>query len=117
MNPANAKAVKILFMQVREDLSKRVARGEFPVGSQLPTENELIRHYGVSITTVRKAVQALADEGVLEKRQGMGTFVVAILARRRERRTRRKTPERAKSLRSYRTPAVSPKRATPATGP
>ncbi len=66
---------KILFMQVREDLCKRISQGEFPLDSQLPTEAELIKRYGVSITTIRKAVQTLADEGVVAKRQGMGTFV------------------------------------------
>lgn len=65
----------ILFLKLRDDLARRISQGEFPLGSQLPTETELMRAYEVSITTVRKAVQALADEGAVEKRQGMGTFV------------------------------------------
>ena len=66
----------LLFLQVHKDLLERIRRGEFPLDSQLPTESELIEHYRVSITTVRKAVQLLADEGVVAKRQGMGTFVL-----------------------------------------
>ena len=65
----------ILFLKVREDLAKRISQGEFPIGSQLPTEMDLMKAYDVSITTIRKAVQTLADEGAVEKRQGMGTFV------------------------------------------
>ncbi len=65
----------ILFLKLRDDLAKKISQGEFPLGSQLPTEAELMKSYGVSITTVRKAVQALSDEGAVEKRQGMGTFV------------------------------------------
>lgn len=44
-------------------------------GSKLPTEDELLEAYGVSRTTVRKAVETLVNEGVLIRRQGKGTFV------------------------------------------
>lgn len=66
----------LLFLQLHKDLLERIRKGEFPIESQLPTESELIEHYRVSITTVRKAVQLLADEGIVSKRQGMGTFVL-----------------------------------------
>lgn len=75
---AAVKKTGLLFQQVRRDLLKRIQSGEFPLDSQLPTEPELISCYGVSITTVRKAVQQLADEGIVMKRQGMGTFVLRI---------------------------------------
>jgi len=46
-----------------------------PAGSRVPTEMELVAAYGVSRTTVRRAVQSLVDAGLLVRRQGKGTFV------------------------------------------
>lgn len=100
MNAATRKK-GLLFRQVRTDLLKRISSGEFPVNSQLPTERELIRKYGVSITTIRKAVQMLSDEGVVSKKQGMGTFVVALPSPGEKENSlllRKSTPER-KTLR------------------
>lgn len=74
----NVPGKGLLFRRVYEDLSRRIAEGGFPVDSQLPTESELMARYGVSITTVRKAMQLLADRGIVAKRQGAGTFVTAV---------------------------------------
>ena len=68
----------LLFRQVHEDLCNRIRSAEFPPDSQLPTEGELIRQYHVSITTIRKAVQLLADAKIVSKRQGQGTFVLKV---------------------------------------
>lgn len=46
-------------------------------GSRFHTEEELIEQYGVSRTTVRKAIQTLTEKGVLVRRQGKGTFVTS----------------------------------------
>lgn len=81
---AAGKQNGLLFKQVRLDLLKRIQNGEYPLDSQLPTEPELIKRYGVSITTIRKAVQQLADEGIVTKRQGMGTFVTLVPSRSEE---------------------------------
>jgi len=58
-------------------LEERIADGTFPVGGRLPTEPELMTLCGVGRSTVREAVRALAHTGVLEVRQGCGTFVRA----------------------------------------
>lgn len=47
------------------------------VGEKIPTEPELIKRFGVSRNTVREAVQALIHSGLLEARQGDGTYVRA----------------------------------------
>jgi GntR family transcriptional regulator len=64
-----------LYAALEAQLAAGIAGGEFPVGSQLPTEDKLIERFAVSRTTVRKAIQNLADRGLIEIRRGTGTFV------------------------------------------
>lgn len=52
-----------------------VQRGELSPGDQVPTENELMKHFRVSRITVRAAVKQLQQEGVFVRRRGVGTFV------------------------------------------
>jgi GntR family transcriptional regulator len=59
-------------------LREEIDRGRFGVGDKIPTEPELCNLRGVSRTTVRLAVQELVDEGILDRRQGKGTFVAAL---------------------------------------
>lgn len=66
-----------LYYQVQQDLASSIASGALPPGAQLPTEDELIRRYGMSRTTVRKAIQELERLGLIEIRRGRGTFVRA----------------------------------------
>ncbi|CAM5536611.1 FadR family transcriptional regulator OS=Streptomyces alboniger OX=132473 GN=CP975_07570 PE=4 SV=1 [Streptomyces alboniger] len=63
--------------QVIAELRKQISSGEWPVGSRIPTEPELVEQLGVARNTVREAVRALAHNGMLDIRQGSGTFVVA----------------------------------------
>ncbi|MFB9234937.1 FadR/GntR family transcriptional regulator [Plantactinospora siamensis] len=62
--------------QTIERLRAEVAAGTWPVGSRIPTEPRLVEAYGVGRNTVREAVRALVHAGVLECRQGSGTYVV-----------------------------------------
>ncbi len=64
-----------LYAVIEAQIAAGIAEGEFRVGSQLPTEDNLIKRFAVSRTTVRKAVQNLADRGLVEIRRGTGTFV------------------------------------------
>src|SRR5262245_54061961 len=64
-----------LYYQVQHTISQRISRGEYPPGSQLPSESELSRELGVSRVTVREALRVLAQENLLVKAQGRGTFV------------------------------------------
>lgn len=54
---------------------KKIESKEWNVGSQIPTEDELCRIYGVSRVTVRAAISELVREGYLFHQQGKGTFV------------------------------------------
>jgi GntR family transcriptional regulator len=72
-----------LYYQLENLLREKILSGVFVAGARLPTESELIEQYGVSRITVRQALTALAEEGLIERQQGRGTFVT-------ERRTRRR---------------------------
>lgn len=64
-----------LYAQVEEALAAQIADGTYSVGAQLPPEDELIRLFGVSRTTVRTTINNLVRQGLLEIRRGRGTFV------------------------------------------
>ncbi|MGU3431503.1 FadR/GntR family transcriptional regulator [Actinomycetes bacterium M1A6_2h] len=66
-----------LITQVTDQLREDIARGVWAVGSRIPTEPELCERTGTGRNTVREAVQALVHAGMLERRQGSGTYVVA----------------------------------------
>ncbi|MFI7679067.1 FadR/GntR family transcriptional regulator [Actinophytocola sp. NPDC049390] len=63
--------------QVIDQLREAVRQGEWPVGSRIPTEPKLASTLGVGRNTVREAVRALSHSGLLEVRQGDGTYVRA----------------------------------------
>ncbi|MGA3486657.1 FadR/GntR family transcriptional regulator [Micromonosporaceae bacterium DT55] len=60
-----------------EQLRTRILGGEWPVGARIPTEPRLVEALGVGRNTLREAVRALVHAGVLEVRQGSGTYVVS----------------------------------------
>jgi DNA-binding FadR family transcriptional regulator len=64
-----------LSTQIAEQLRERIAGGEYPVGSRLPTEVELTRQLGVSRNSVREATRSLVHSGLLTARAGDGTYV------------------------------------------
>ncbi|MFI1942118.1 FadR/GntR family transcriptional regulator [Streptomyces purpureus] len=63
--------------QVIAELRNQITSGEWPVGSRIPTESELVEQLGVARNTLREAVRALAHNGLLDIRQGSGTYVLA----------------------------------------
>jgi DNA-binding FadR family transcriptional regulator len=63
--------------QVIEQLRSAVRQGEWPIGERIPTESALASSLGVGRNTVREAVRALSHSGLLEVRQGDGTYVRA----------------------------------------
>jgi DNA-binding FadR family transcriptional regulator len=66
-----------LIEQVIEQLRGQITSGNWPVGSRIPTESELSQLTATSRNTVREAVQSLVHAGLLERRQGSGTYVLA----------------------------------------
>ncbi|TDE09338.1 GntR family transcriptional regulator [Jiangella asiatica] len=66
------------FQLVADQVRQDILAGRWPVGSRLPTEQELLRTHQVSLNTVRRALDVLVKEGLVERRQGSGTFVRAV---------------------------------------
>jgi GntR family transcriptional regulator len=66
------------YVQVANDLIKRIAKGTYPVGSNIPTETELSQSYEISRHTVREALRRLHDAGLISRRRRSGTEVVAL---------------------------------------
>lgn len=59
------------------ELEKDIEKGVFQVGDKLPTEPELMKRFSVSRNSLREAIQALIHAGLLQSRQGSGTYVLA----------------------------------------
>ncbi|MTI54464.1 GntR family transcriptional regulator [Geosporobacter ferrireducens] len=66
-----------LYKQLQETLKKQIQSGERKPREKIPSEINLAKEFDVSIITARKAVNLLAEEGFVEKKQGKGTFVAA----------------------------------------
>ncbi|MCO5967542.1 FadR/GntR family transcriptional regulator [Actinoallomurus soli] len=77
MNLAPVPRRGALSDEVIARLRQQITSGAWPVGSRIPTEPELVEQLGVARNTVREAVRALAHNGMLDIRQGSGTYVVA----------------------------------------
>lgn len=65
----------IRYREIADDLRARLETGEFPPGRLLPSEADLSETFKVSRVTVRRALELLRDEGMLDSRQGVGWFV------------------------------------------
>jgi GntR family transcriptional regulator len=68
------------YLRIHAELRERITGGRWPAGTALPAQRELAEEFGVSIMTLRQAVQLLADEGLVDLRHGAGTFVTARYA-------------------------------------
>jgi len=68
---------KPAYQQVADDLRQRIIDGALQAGDKVPSEAELMNDYGVSRIVVRMAMEALQNEGLIDKQQGKGTFVRA----------------------------------------
>jgi len=68
---------EVRYRAIADELRGRVESGELGAGRLLPSESELSRAHSVSRVTVRKALELLRDEGLIDARQGFGWFVAA----------------------------------------
>ncbi len=73
LSSADAHSPK--YARIADSIRQRIARGHWPASSRVPTNEALAEEFGVSRVTVRQAVDILVREGLLDARQGLGTFV------------------------------------------
>ncbi|MGH7714467.1 MAG: GntR family transcriptional regulator, partial [Vulcanimicrobiaceae bacterium] len=66
-----------LYVQLAEDLARRIQSGEYGPRRRLPGEFELVDRYGLSRVTVRQAMSVLERRGLVIRRRGVGTFVAS----------------------------------------
>ena len=71
-----SKSEEPLYLQVVRALKDEIVKGVHPVGSQLPTEEELCQRFSVSRYTVREALRLLREDHLVSSRKGAGTTVV-----------------------------------------
>jgi DNA-binding FadR family transcriptional regulator len=71
---------KVVASAIEGSLRKRIAAGEWATTGRLPAERELAAQYGVARNTLRRAVDAIANDGTLERHVGRGTFVNGVIA-------------------------------------
>jgi GntR family transcriptional regulator len=66
-----------LFVQIAERLAEDIADGSLAEGERVPSTNELAAFYRINPATAAKGISMLTDDGLVEKRRGIGMFVAA----------------------------------------
>ena len=66
------------FAVIKQYLEQQIKTAQWVAGQRIPTEQSLAETFAVSRMTARRAVQELADKGVLKRTQGSGTFVADL---------------------------------------
>jgi GntR family transcriptional regulator len=79
-----------IFSQIAERLAEDIAEGTLAEGDRVPSTNELAAFYRINPATAAKGINVLADNGLVEKRRGIGMFVASgarsrLLGDRRQR--------------------------------
>jgi GntR family transcriptional regulator len=75
LSALNLAGVVPLHHQVKEDLALQIRAGRLRPDREIPSEPELCRQYGVSRGTIRRALSDLAQQGLIHRKQGLGSFV------------------------------------------
>jgi GntR family transcriptional regulator len=69
------------YAQIQKNLEQRLIDGVYPIGSLMPSEQELSVEFNSSRTTIREALRYLRERGYVERRQGVGTRVISDTTR------------------------------------
>lgn len=64
-----------LYMKVYNDIRRKIEDGEYQSGEKLPSDKQFSEEYGVSLITVKKALEMLKDQGLVKRVSGTGSFV------------------------------------------
>jgi DNA-binding transcriptional regulator YhcF (GntR family) len=90
--PANESGP--IFAQIADQLANQIADGELSEGERIPSTNELAGFHRINPATAAHALSVLVDDGLAEKRRGVGMFVAAGARERLVRERRRQFAER-----------------------
>lgn len=87
-----------IYLQLRQLVLSRILSGSLPEGEAIPSVRQVASDERINPLTVTKAYQLLVDEGLIEKRRGLGMFVTAgaqdrALAQERQRFLRQEWPQ------------------------
>lgn len=66
------------YATVKAALRERIAQGGWQAGTRLPSERELVQEFGCARMTVHRALRELEEEGLIERRQGSGSYVAEL---------------------------------------
>jgi GntR family histidine utilization transcriptional repressor len=75
--PFEPAAAVPLYLGVKQMILARISAGDWLPGSRVPSENELVAELGLSRMTINRALRELANDGVVTRVQGLGSFVAA----------------------------------------
>ncbi|MGV8920251.1 MAG: GntR family transcriptional regulator [Pseudomonas sp.] len=75
MNSLSSDARLPLYHRLRDQLAEQIANNRWRPGEAIPTEAALSAEYCLSTGTVRKAIDMLVNDNILERQQGRGTFI------------------------------------------
>ena len=77
LSPAGGQPSRRTASRVYDHIFDRIAAGDYLKGQKLPTETEIAEQFKVSRTVVREALARLRDDGLIQSRQGAGSFILA----------------------------------------
>jgi GntR family transcriptional regulator, histidine utilization repressor len=80
MHTSNA-SLQPLYLQVKRHILENIGSGKWGTSTRVPSENEIVKSFGVSRMTANRALRELRDEGVLVRIAGVGSFVADRHAR------------------------------------
>src|ERR1700744_3042343 len=75
ISPISAAAEGALYQQIVDGIKREIAEGRLPAGTALPSFRQFAEDLLVSVITVKRAYEELEREGIIFRRQGLGTFV------------------------------------------
>jgi DNA-binding LacI/PurR family transcriptional regulator len=78
-----AQAYVPQYVRIRDEITRRIEVGEFKQGDRIPSLREMCDEFGVSSITARRALLDLLNEGIVERRGGLGAFVTGMRRRAR----------------------------------
>ena len=81
MSTKASAALQPLYLKVKRHILENIGSGKWAISSRVPSENDIVKKFGVSRMTANRALKELSDEGVLVRIAGVGSFVADRHAR------------------------------------